>query len=101
MFERVGEAPSDRRRQHLPESAKRKKYLFCQAKSMSSIFEDAAFESIVFVVPERWSARNVLDLSSGMAKVLPNHCIRSVWECPSAENITCVAPTVLSNIVDR
>ena len=32
MFERVGEAPSDRRRQHLPESAKRKKYLFCRAK---------------------------------------------------------------------
>ena len=31
-FERVGEAPSDRRRQHLLESAKRKKCLFCQTK---------------------------------------------------------------------
>ena len=45
---------------------------------MSSIFEDAASESTVFVVPERWSARNVLDLSSGMAKVSPNQCVRSV-----------------------
>ena len=32
-FERVGEAPSDRRRHRdLLESAKRKKYLFCRAK---------------------------------------------------------------------
>ena len=32
QFERVGVAPSDRRRQDLLESAKRKKYLFRQAK---------------------------------------------------------------------
>ena len=31
-LERVGEAPSDRRRHPLLESAKRKKYLFCRAK---------------------------------------------------------------------
>ena len=31
-FERVGAAPSDRRRHPLLESAKRKKYLFCRAK---------------------------------------------------------------------
>ena len=31
-FERVGEAPSDRRRHPLLESTKRKKYLFCRAK---------------------------------------------------------------------
>ena len=60
------------------DSGERWKYLFCRSKSMSSIFEDASSESNVFVVPERWSARNVLDLSSGMAKVPPNHCVRSV-----------------------
>ena len=43
-------------------------------------FEDAASESTVFVVPESRLARNVLDLSSGMAEVSPNHCVRSVWE---------------------
>ena len=56
------------------------KHLFCRAKSMSSIFEDASSESIVFVVPESRLARNVFDLSSGMAKVSPNHCVRSVSE---------------------
>ena len=41
-------------------------------------FEDVSSESIVFVVPERWPARNVLELSSGMAKVSPNNCVRNV-----------------------
>ena len=54
------------------------KYLFCRAKSMSSMFKDVSSESIVFVVPENRLARNVLDLPSGMAKVSPNHCVRSV-----------------------
>ena len=40
--------------------------------------ESNVSESIVFVVPESRLARNVLDLSSGMAKVSPNHCVRSV-----------------------
>ena len=50
---------------------------------MSSIFEDAAPESIVFVVPERWSARDVLDLSNGMAKMSPTIVFVVSWnpEC--------------------
>ena len=40
-------------------------------------FEDAASESTVFVVPENWLARNVIESANGMAKLSPNRCIRS------------------------
>ena len=41
-------------------------------------FEDAVSESTVFVVSERQSVLNVLDLSSGMEEWSPNHYERSV-----------------------
>ena len=53
-----------------------------------------------FVVLEKASTLKVLFSSSEISH-RSNQCIRNVWECPSAETITCVVPTVLSHIADR
>ena len=53
------------------------KYLFRRAKSTSMRFKEAASKTTVFVVSERRSVLNVRESASGMAKVSPNHCIRS------------------------
>ena len=57
-------------------------------------------QTTVFVVPEKAMALK-LRVSSSENSHRSNHCIRSVWESPSAETITCVVPTVLSHFVDR
>ena len=59
------------------------KYVFCRSKSNSSIFQDAASESIVFVVPEGSPALKILFSSSGLGVSRQNHYIRSVWEITS------------------
>ena len=57
-------------------------------------------QTTIFVVPEKAMALK-LRVSSAENNHRSNHCIRSVWESPSAETITCVLPNVLRNFVDR
>ena len=57
-------------------------------------------QTIVFVMPGKAMALK-LRVSSSENSHRSNHYIRSVWELPSAETITCVVPNVLSNFVVR
>ena len=57
-------------------------------------------QTTVFVVPENALALKLLVLYIENS-CRSNHCIRSVWESPSAETITCVVQTVLSYVVVR
>ena len=57
-------------------------------------------ETTVFVLPENEKALE-LRVSSSENSHRSNHYIRSVWELPSAETITCVVPNVFNNLRAR
>ena len=57
-------------------------------------------KTIVLVAPEKAMALKLRVPSSENSR-RPNHCIRSVWVSPSAETITRVVQSVLSNFGNR